>query len=257
MPTGPGAERRSSSGYPLAELSVLVIEDDPAIAEILTVALEARGYQAVAVATGQAGLLAAATARPDLVILDLGLPDMDGVEVCRRLRSWSRNPIIVLSADGAEERKLAALDHGADDYVTKPFSMPELLARLRVAERHRHLAAMVVDDAAIVLGDVIIDTAAHVVSIAGVVTQVPRKEFALLALLARNAGKVLTHAVLLDHVWGDGKAGTGSLRVLIAGVRRRLGTGPGRPSILSAAGTGYRLVIGDPRGSGGQKDVRI
>jgi two-component system KDP operon response regulator KdpE len=230
----------------LADVSVLVIEDDPAVSEVLAGALEARGYRVRAVSGGREALEAVAVDAPDLVLLDLGLPDIDGIEVCRRLREWSANPILVLSADGAEDRKIAALDQGADDYVTKPFSMPELLARLRVAARHRHLAAMVVDDTVIVVGDVVIDIAARAVRVGDTAVDVARKEFDLLALLARNAGKVLTHGAILDQVWGRGQGATESLRVHVTQLRRKLGTGPHRPRLTSAPGTGYRLVVPEP-----------
>ena len=230
----------------MAELGVLVVEDDPSVAEVLVAALESRGYRVRGVAGGHAALDAAALESPDLVILDLGLPDIDGIEVCRLLRRWSKNPIIVLSADGAEDRKVAALDEGADDYVTKPFSMAELLARIRVAERHRHLAAQVVDDSVIILGDVVIDPAARMVSVAGALTELTAKEFDLLALLARNAGKVLTHGAILEQVWGRGQGGSQPLRMLVLQLRRKLGSRSTGPAIVSASGTGYRIVLPDP-----------
>ena len=229
----------------MADLTVLVVEDDPAVAKIVTGALEARGYRVLSAARGREALDAAAVEVPDIVVLDLGLPDIDGIDVCRVLREWSRNPIIVLTADGAEERKVAALDEGADDYVTKPFSMPELLARLRVAERHRHLTALVVDDAVVVVGDVVIDTAAWIVRIGGTATDLTVKEFSLLTVLARNAGKVLTHGALFGHVWGSGRGSTQALRILITQLRRKLGTAPVRPRIVSAHGIGDRLVLAD------------
>ncbi len=230
----------------MADLDVLVVEDDPVVAEILAAALDAHGYRVRTATAGVEALDMAGVDVPDVVILDLGLPDLDGTDVCRRLRQLSGNPIIVLSADGTEERKIAALDAGADDYVTKPFSMPELLARLRVAERHRHVIAMVVDDRVLVVGDVMIDTAAHVVSVAGTTTPFTRNEFALLSVLARNAPKVLTHGAILDHVWGGRGGGTGSLRMHVLQLRRKLGTGPSRPRVVTVPGTGYRFVLPDP-----------
>lgn len=230
----------------MGELGVLIVEDDRAVAEVLSSGLGSRGYRVRTARCGADALDAAALDPPDLIVLDLGLPDIDGVEVCRLLRVWSRNPIIVLSADGAEDRKIAALDRGADDYVTKPFSMPELLARIRVAERHRHLAAMVVDDELIEVGEVTIDTAAHVLIVGDIRTDLARKEFLLLGLLARNAGKVLTHGAIIEHVWGRGQGGSRPLRMLVFQLRRKLGSGPGRPAIVSAAGTGYRLVLPEP-----------
>jgi two-component system KDP operon response regulator KdpE len=236
----------SRSASRSAELSVLVVEDDPVVAEVVAAALAARGYAVREAATGAAAVAAAEADPPDVVVLDLGLPDLDGIEVCRRLRTWSTNPIVVLSADGAEDRKVAALDAGADDYVTKPFSMKELLARLRVAERHRSVLARVVDDVVLHLGDVVVDTGAREVRVAGAPVALTRKEFALLELLARNAGRVLTHGLLLAEVWGRDGGGTESLRVHVVQLRRKLGSGPERPRIESDPGTGYRLVLAEP-----------
>jgi two-component system KDP operon response regulator KdpE len=249
--TGPDVEQSSPSGSRFGELSILMIEDDASVATVVSDALEARGYRVRVAPSGAEGLDAALADPPDVVLLDLGLPDIDGIAVCRTLRTWSSNPIVVLSADGAEDRKVAALDNGADDYVTKPFSMAELLARLRVAERHRHVLAATVDDMVIRVGDIAIDTAAHTVTTpAGDVLDLTRKEFALLAILARNAGRVLTHGVLLSRVWGrdargTASRGTESLRVHVTHLRRKLGDGPRRPRIVSEPGTGYRLVLAD------------
>jgi two-component system KDP operon response regulator KdpE len=238
----------------LADYSVLVVEDDPAVAEVLSTALAARGYRVRTATSGREALAVAADDPADLVILDLGLPDVDGVEVCRRLRHWSRNPIIVVSADGLEDRKIAALDSGADDYLTKPFSMPELLARLRVAERHRRVAAMLIDDSFMRVGDLLIDTAARLVSIGGITTAVPRNQFAILTFLARNAGKVLTHGALMDELSKRGQPSPQALRVQINQLRRTLGTGPARPRIVSSYGTGYRLELAETAGDD-ERDV--
>ena len=243
-------ERFSLSSSPSPDAAVLLVEDDPAVAEVVAVALARHGYRVHRVATGSAAIDSVTLDEPDIVVLDLGLPDIDGIEVCRRLRRWTRHPIVVLSADGSEDRKVAALDEGADDYVTKPFSMPELLARLRVAERHRLLVSQLVDESVIAVGDVLIDTAGRLITIRGEVCEVTRKEFDLLALLARNAGKVLTHGVLLTHIWGGTGGGRDSLRVHIAQLRRKLGTGPDRPLILSEPATGYRLLVPDGSADG-------
>ena len=185
---------------------------------------------------------------PDIVILDLGLPDIDGSDVCRHLRRWYRGPIVVLSADGDEDRKIEALDEGADDYVTKPFSMRELLARLRVALRHGAAVAQAADPTVISVGDLQVDREAHVATLAGAPLPLARKEFALLAELARHRGRVLTHKALLAQVWGTADpAKTETLRVHVNQLRRKLGDGPRRPQLLTAAGVGYRLVEpGDP-----------
>jgi two-component system KDP operon response regulator KdpE len=226
-------------------LAVLIVEDDSAVAEVVAAALDSRGYRTTVAMTGRAALDAVDVHEPDIVILDLGLPDIDGIEVCRALRRSSRRPIIVLSADGAEERKIAALDEGADDYVTKPFSMGELMARVRVVERHRLVAALAVDDAVLTFGDLVVDTAAHAARAGEVELDLTRKEFALLSLLVRNAGRVITHGVLIEHVWGRKSTVTDSLRVHVAQLRRKLGEAPQRPIIESAPGTGYRLVLRD------------
>ncbi|HEX2700483.1 MAG TPA: response regulator transcription factor [Acidimicrobiales bacterium] len=239
----------SPSPSPPREVGILLVEDDPGGAEVVATALRAREYAVTVVTTGADALEAVSRCEPDVVVLDLGLPDIDGIEVCRRLRRWFLNPIVVLSADGAEDRKIAALDEGADDYVTKPFSVPELQARLRVALRHRALAATVVDPRTIRLGDVVVDVGAHQVLVGGAPVPLTRKEFALLALLAANAGKVMTHGALMGHVWGSARRqGTESLRVHVTQLRKKLGAGPGRPRILTEPGVGYRLAVPDGDG---------
>ena len=225
-------------------VSVLVVEDDPAAAEVVAIALRARGYQVQVCPTGRAALDAAATVEPDIVVLDLGLPDLDGIDVCAALRRWSSNPIVVLSADGADDRKVRALDEGADDYVTKPYSMDELLARLRVAQRHRRVLSAIVDPGVVTLGDLAVDFGAHAATAGGERLELTRKEFVLLSLLVRNPGRVLTHATIIGHVW-EGAAGGGSapLRVHVTNLRRKLGTGSARPGIETEPGVGYRLMV--------------
>jgi two-component system KDP operon response regulator KdpE len=225
---------------------MLVVEDDPAMAEIISGALHARGYDVAVATTGLEALAVASTIEPDIVVLDLGLPDIDGAEVCRRLRRWYRNPIVVVSADGDEDRKVVALDDGADDYVTKPFSMRELLARLGVALRHRRLLADTIDPTTVEVGELRIDMGGHAAVLAGEPLRLSRKEFALLALLARNCGRVLTQESLLSRVWRTSDpAKSESLRVHVNQLRRKLGDGPGRPAILNEPGVGYRLVLAD------------
>ena len=221
-----------------------MVEDEPAVAEIVSTALAARGYRVEVSASGGDALRCASLDEPDIVILDLGLPDIDGVEVCRQLRRWFANPIIVLSADGAEDRKVAALDEGADDYVTKPFSMPELLARLRVAVRHRLMVGSTVDPAVLSAGDVVVDTGAYSVRVGGQVVAMTRRELGLLAALLRQPGRVLTHRVLLERVWRSSPATASleSLRVHVAQLRKKLGSGPERPRIVTEPGIGYRLL---------------
>jgi two-component system KDP operon response regulator KdpE len=196
--------------------------------------------------TGREALRLASICEPDVVLLDLRLPDIDGAEVCVQLRRWFRNPIVVLSADGDEDRKVGALDAGADDYVTKPFSMPELLARLRVALRHRQAVAAALDPAELTIGDLRVDTAAHVATVDGGALRLARKEFALLAVLARNCGRLLTHSYLVSHIWGRSDLDkTQALRGLVTQLRKELGVGPSRPRVVTDAGIGYRLIAPD------------
>ena len=214
------------------------------MAHVVATALGGRGYDVHVAANGVDALAQASLLEPDLIVLDLGLPDIDGIDVCRDLRRWSAAPILVLSADGDEARKVRALDEGADDYVTKPFSMQELLARLRVAQRHRAALAGGGPEQ-VVLGALALDAEAHTATLDGGELVLTRKEFALLAMLARNAGRVLTHATLLQHIWGGATTKTATLRVHVTQLRRKLGTGPGRPEIRSEPGVGYRLALRD------------
>jgi two-component system KDP operon response regulator KdpE len=221
---------------------VLVIDDEPAIGQVLNAALSARGFDVRVAVDGAEGLEAASLLEPDVMIVDLGLPDIDGVDVCRHLRRWTSNPIIVLTVDDEDMRKVEALDTGADDYVTKPFSTPELLARVRVAMRHRDALAQVVDPVFVRVGNLVLDTATHEVRLGGTPLELTRKEFALLAILGRNAGRVLTHQVLLDSVWGAADDRTGRLRSHITQLRAKLGGGGTSVRIVTEPGVGYRLV---------------
>ena len=229
--------------------TVLVVEDDRSVTRVLRAALRARGFGVAAVSSGRAALAAAEEAPPSVILLDLGLPDIDGLDVCRQLRAWSSVPIIVVTAEGADDRKVQALDDGADDYVTKPFSMPELMARIRVAIRHRQ-AAGVVDRSVFEVGDLRIDVASHRATVAGRPVELSPKEFAFLALLARHAGKVLTHKAILGQVWGaDALEETQYLRVYAGLIRRKLGDEVDRPRLVTEPGVGYRLV--DPASAEG------
>jgi two-component system KDP operon response regulator KdpE len=221
---------------------LLLVEDDRSMARVVSAALRARGYEVEVAGTGSAALSAVSRDTPAVVLLDLGLPDLDGLEVCRRLRMWSPVPIIVVTADGADERKVRALDDGADDYVTKPFSTPELLARIRVALRHRQ-AAGVVDRTVLEVGDLRIDVAQHRVTIGDRELDLRPKEFALLTVLARHAGRVLTHRALLEQVWGtDAARDSQNLRVYAGMLRKKLADDPARPRLITEPGVGYRLV---------------
>ena len=224
---------------------ILVVDDEPATARVLQVGLEARGYAVRVAIDGHGALSAVQSAEPAVVLLDLGLPDMDGLEVCARLQRYSRCSVIVLTADGADTRKVVALDGGAVDYVTKPFSMDELLARIRVALRHRRAVAPVLDDATLTVGDLRIDVGGHAAVDGDRPLSLTPKEFRLLVLLARNQGRVLTHRVILDHVWkGADGARTESLRVLVNQLRRKLRDESAAPRLRTEPGVGYRLVDG-------------
>ncbi len=226
----------------LAPASILVVEDDPSVADVLVTALARRGHHVAITPTARATRDRLASTSPDLVLLDLGLPDGDGVELCEELRLWFRNPIIVITAEGDEARLVDALDAGADDYITKPFSMPELLARIRVALRHRALLSALVDPERISVGDLVIDTGAYFATAGSRTLDLTPKEFQLLALLARNPGLLVRHSTILQKVWSDGGGTAESLRVHMAKLRKKLGDGPDRPRIQTETGVGYRLV---------------
>ncbi len=221
---------------------VLVVDDEPQIRRALRVALRANGYKVAEAASGEVALDVAATQSVDVVILDLALPDMDGVQVCERLREWSRVPIIVLSVHGDDDTKVRALDAGADDYVTKPFSVPELLARMRVALRHAATNEEMIEEE-FRAGDVVVDLARRVVTRAGQEVHLTPTEYGLLRYLAQHAGRVITHGQLLRSVLGPGyQDATGSLRVYIASLRRKLEAEPSQPQLLlTEPGVGYRL----------------
>jgi two-component system, OmpR family, KDP operon response regulator KdpE len=221
---------------------VLVVDDEQQLRRSLRVTLRTNGYDVEEVATGEAALDSVAVRPPELIILDLGLPDIDGVEVTRRLREWTRLPIIVLSAMGDDEAKVRALDAGADDYVTKPFSVPELLARMRVTLR-RGVPDPETGNQIVRAEDVEIDLGRRIVSRAGVEVHLTPTEYGLVRFLAQNAGRVVTHGQLLRAVLGSGyEDSLGSLRVYIAGIRKKLEADPGVPRlIVTEPGVGYRL----------------
>jgi two-component system KDP operon response regulator KdpE len=219
---------------------VLVVDDDRALLRALQVGLAARGHQVVVAVAGEEGLAKVALSEPDVVVLDLGLPDIDGLEVCHRIRQWSGVPIIVLSAVGLEDRKVAALDGGANDYVTKPFGMAELDARIRTAIRVRTPAAGA-ESPELVVGRLQLDLPHHQASLDGKTVELTAKEFDLLAFLARHAGKVCTHQMILGQVWG-GEYGREAeyLRVYIYRLRRKLGDRDGQ-WLRTSPGIGYSL----------------
>jgi two-component system, OmpR family, KDP operon response regulator KdpE len=226
---------------------VLVVDDDPSLLKALRIGLTARGDDVVTAHSGAEAVNQVALARPDLVILDLGLPDIDGIEVCRRVREFSDVPIVVLSAYGDEHRKVEALDSGADDFVTKPFGMAELEARLRVALRHAAAGKDGGTDRAttLVVGDLDVDLVHHMATLSGSALQLTAKEFELLAYLARHAGKVCTHHMILKDVWGPGYgAESNYVRAYTYRLRKKMGDDEGR-LLKTVPGVGYQLVAGD------------
>jgi len=221
---------------------VLAVDDDQALLRVLRIGLGALGYEVQVASTGEQGISLAAVGAPDVIVLDLGLPDLDGLEVCRRIRQWSDVPVIVLSADGTEDRKIASLDGGADDYMTKPFGMGELEARLRVALRHRGVERDGEETKHIAVGALEIDLVHHEAHLAGRPVDLTAREFDLLAYLARHAGKICTHRMILEHVWGPHYGSeTQYLRVYAYRLRRKLGDERG-DFLRTHAGVGYQLV---------------
>lgn len=224
--------------------TVVLIEDESQMRRFLRVALDAEGYDVIEAATAAEGLKQVAGYHPGLVLLDLGLPDGDGVDVTRQIRTWSDRPIIVLSARGRDRDKIAALDAGADDYLTKPFSTGELLARMRVALR-RSEGRDSPDDAVFSVGDLVVDRARRLVQVRGQEVHLTPTEYRLLAVLVQHAGKVLTQQHLLREVWGPGRTTEAHyLRVYMQQLRTKLEADPSRPRYLrTEPGVGYRLRV--------------
>ena len=226
-----------------SKIHIVLIEDEKQIRRFLSAALEAEGMQVYESETGKQGLITCATRKPDLLIVDLGLPDMDGIAVIRDVRSWSDVPIIVLSARTQEHEKVAALDAGADDYLSKPFGAAELIARIRAHMRRRQpLNALA--DANFIFGDIVIDFSLRHVTRAGLAVHLSPLEYRLLCVLARNAGKVLTHRQLLKEVWGPNHSESSHyLRIYMANLRQKLEHQPAQPKyFLTETGVGYRLI---------------
>jgi two-component system, OmpR family, KDP operon response regulator KdpE len=221
--------------------SILVVEDDSSFAKVLRTSLRAHGYRVQTVKTGELALNKIAQEPPAVVLLDLRLPGIDGIEVCRQLRRWTAVPIVVLTAEGSDQSKVLALDEGADDYVTKPFSMPELLARIRVALRHRNVRHQE-EETVLQVGDLQIDLPHHRVTVAGRKVDLTPKEFQFLTVLARQPGRVLLHRAILQEVWGPEATDTQYLRVYAGQLRRKLEDDPNHPRLVTEPGVGYRLV---------------
>jgi two-component system, OmpR family, KDP operon response regulator KdpE len=225
------------------ERTVLVIDDVAPIRRLLRLTLEPQGYRIYEAGDGQLGLQEAAARRPDVIILDLGLPDMEGVAVLKRLREWSQTPVLVLSVRDREADKVAALDNGADDYLTKPFGTAELLARLRAVQRRAPEAH---EEPVFVSGDLAVDLASRVVTVKKKEVHLTATEYALLRELVRHAGKVVMHAQLLRAVWGpNAESQSQYLRVYITHLRKKLETSTSGKLIQTEPGIGYRLLAGE------------
>ncbi|HEY1989976.1 MAG TPA: response regulator transcription factor [Acidimicrobiales bacterium] len=220
---------------------VLVIDDDPSLLRALRLGLQAGGHQVTTAVNGEQGISQTAVTSPDVVVLDLGLPDIDGQAVCKRIRQWSEVPIIILSASGTEDRKVAALDGGADDYVTKPFGMAELEARIRTAIRHRAIEADEALPATLSLGSLELDLAHHGARLDGAPVDLTTKEFEVLSYLARHAGLTCTHQMILTAVWGTGYGREAQyLHAYVHRLRQKLSDQSGT-LIQTAPSVGYRL----------------
>jgi two-component system, OmpR family, KDP operon response regulator KdpE len=227
-------------------IKVLVVDDDPSLVKALRIGLTARGDEVVTAHSGADAIAQVALANPDLVILDLGLPDIDGLEVCRRIREFSEVPVVILSAYGDERRKVEALDGGADDFITKPFGMAELEARLRVAMRHAssRKGNGSADAPILKVGALELDVVHHMATMGPAPLPLTRREFDLLAYLARHAGKVCTHHMILKDVWGPGYgAESNYVRVYAHRLRKKMGDDDGR-LLRTVPGIGYQLMVG-------------
>jgi len=226
-----------------AEIAVLLVEDEPHIRRVLQSSLAAEGYRVFEAESGERGLIEAGTRRPDLLVVDLGLPDMDGVEVVRAVRHWSNVPILILSARTEESDKIAALDEGADDYLTKPFGIGELLARVRALVRRRAKGGQ--EMPRVHFGEVQIDLVGRSVTRNGELVHLTNIEYRLLAVLVAHAGKVMTHRHLMREVWGPGHAENSHyLRIYVSRLRQKLEANPAEPAhLITESGVGYRFVV--------------
>ena len=225
---------------------ILVVEDDTAVRNLITTTLKAHDYRYLTAVNGESAVLEASSHNPDVILLDLGLPDIDGIDIIRQIRSWSMTPIIVISARSEDTDKIEALDNGADDYLTKPFSVDELLARLRVTQRRLSFMqeTMSAQDSVFLNGPLKIDFSAGCAYLNGESLALTPTEYKLLCLMARNAGKVLTHTYITEHVWGSSfKSDVASLRVFMATLRKKLEAAPDAPQqIQTHIGVGYRML---------------
>ena len=222
---------------------ILVVEDDASVRNLITTTLKSNDYRYITAPNGSSAILLASSQQPDIVLLDLGLPDLDGVEIIRRIRSWSDMPIIVISARSEDSDKVSALDAGADDYLTKPFSVTEMLARLRVAQRRIASLGGKTEEAVFRNGKLRIDYAAGCAYLEEKPLKLTPTEYKLLCLLAKDAGKVLTHTYLTDRIWGSSwESDMASLRVHMATLRKKLEKDPDTQYIQTHIGIGYRML---------------
>lgn len=222
---------------------ILVVEDDSTVRNLITTTLKSNDYRYITAPNGESAIIAASTQQPDIVFLDLGLPDLDGVEIIKHIRSWSQMPIIVISARSEDADKIAALDAGADDYLTKPFSVPELLARLRVTQRRLGALSTPPSNAIFQNGRLTIDYGAGCAYLNGVALKLTPTEYKLLCLLAKDAGKVLTHTYLTGKIWGSSReSDMASLRVHMATLRKKLEKDSQTQYIQTHIGIGYRML---------------
>ncbi|MHC1770423.1 MAG: response regulator [Flexilinea sp.] len=226
--------------------NILVIDDEPQILRAIKTILTANQFKVTTASTGNEALTLAATQQPDVIILDLTLPDMDGLEVCEELRQWTQIPIIILSVRDSEREKVMALDKGADDYLTKPFGIEELLARIRVALKHAS-QAQGIQQTVITAGSLVIDLSRHIITLSDKEVKLTATEFKLMAYLASNADRVLTHQTILTHVWGYADADhTEYLRVFIGQLRKKLEMNPNSPKyLITEPGVGYRFITSE------------
>ncbi|PPC79242.1 DNA-binding response regulator [Pokkaliibacter plantistimulans] len=225
---------------------VLIIDDEPQIIRFLRIALQSEGYEVLSAENGSEGIRQAALGNPALIVLDLGLPDMDGTEVLKRLREWSQTPVLVLSVRSREDDKVQALDAGAHDYVTKPFGIQEFMARVRVLLRNRPQADAVQDVQQVAIGELLLDFVHRRITLAGEELHLSRKEYAMLTLLARHLDQVVTQQFLLEQLWGKvHRDDSHYLRILVGRLRQKLGDDPAQPRyIRTEQGVGYRLCSG-------------
>ena len=223
---------------------ILTVEDDPAVRNLISVTLETHNYKFIPAATGEAAILEAVSHNPDIMLLDLGLPDIDGIEIIKKIRQWSKLPIIVISARTEDRDKIDALDAGADDYLTKPFSVEELLARLRVTVRRLSYMQNSEETPIFINGDLKIDSAARCVYIKERELHLTPIEYRLLYMLSKNIGKVLTHTAITNEIWGNAlESDVASLRVFMATLRKKIEKDPSSPQYIQThVGVGYRML---------------